>query len=122
MWHHEPLARPWKYEAHKKATNESHTQHVQMMLGKISEPCGAKPGIETNYNRDKLDPKVFTKVDKFDGERNDWNFTFKSAVRSSSHDAFDLLNWAEEEETEVSDVDTQAPHNIRDASDLDSSC
>ena len=40
--------------------------------------------------------------------------------RSSSHDAFDLLNWAEKEETEIIDVDAQAPDNIRDASDLDS--
>ena len=41
-------------------------------------------------------------------------------VRSSSHDAFDLLNWAEKGETEIIDVDAQAPDNIRDASDLDS--
>ena len=60
---------------------------------------------------DKLDSKVFTK-DKFDGEWKDWSFT--------SHDEFNLLNWAEKEETEIIDVDTQAPHNIQDASDLDS--
>ena len=59
-------------------------------------------------------------MDKFDGEWKDLSFTFESAVRSSSHDAFDLLNWAEKEETEIIDVDAQAPNNIRDASDLDS--
>ena len=109
-----------QYEAHMKATNENHTQQIQMMLNQIQNPGGTQPGLETNYNREKLDPKVFTKVDKFDGEWKDWSFTFKSAVRSSSHDAFDLLNWAEKEETEIIDVDAQAPNNIRDASDLDS--
>ena len=92
----------------------------KMMLGKISDPGGAKPGFETNYNRDKLDSKVFPKVDKFDGEWKDWSFICNSAVRSASHDAFDLLNWAEKKETEISHVDAQAPDNIRDASDLDS--
>ena len=109
-----------QYEGHMKATNESHTQQIPMMLGKISDPGGAKPGFQTDYNRDKLDSKVFTKMDKFDGEWKDWSSTFKSAVRSSSHDEFNLLTWAEKEETEIIDVDTQAPHNIQDASDLDS--
>ena len=107
-----------QYEAHMKATNENHTQQIQMMLNQIQNLGGARPGLETNYNREKLDSKVFTKVDKFDGEWKDWRFTFKSAVRSSSHDVFDLLNWAEKEETEIIDVDAQAPKNIRDASDL----
>ena len=91
-----------------------------MMLNQIQNPGGAQPGLETNYNREKRYSKVFTKVDKFDGEWKDWGFTFKSAVRSSNHDAFDLLNWAEKEETEIIDVDARAPNNIRDASDLDS--
>ena len=98
-----------------KATNESHTQQIQMMLNQIQKPGGAQSGLETNYNREKLDSKVFMKVDKFDGEWKGWSFTFKSAVRSSSHDAFDLLNWAEKEKTEIIDVDAQAPNNIRDA-------
>ena len=59
-------------------------------------------------------------MDKFDGEWKDWSFTCNSAVRSASHDAFDLLHWAEKEETEIRDVDAQAPDNIRDVSDLDS--
>ena len=103
-----------QYEAHMKATNENHTQQIQMMLNQIQNPGGAQPGFETNYNREKLDLKVFTTVDKFDGEWKDWSFSFKSA------DAFDLLNWVEKEETEIIDVDAQAPNNIRDASDLDS--
>ena len=109
-----------QYEEHMKATNESHTQQIQMMLNQIQKPGGAQPGLEANYNREKLDTNVFTKVDKFDGECKDWSFTFKSAVRSSSHDAFDVLNWAVKEETEIIDVDAQAPNNIRDADDLDS--
>ena len=109
-----------QYEAHMKATNENHTQQIQMMLNQIQNLGGTQSGLETNYNREKLDPKVFTKVDKFDGEWKDWSFTFKSAVRSSSHDAFALLYWAEKEESEIIDVDAQAPNNIRDASDLDS--
>ena len=69
-----------QYEAHMKATNETHTQQIQKMLSQIQKPGGAKmlsqiqkPGgaqqrLELNYNREKLDSKVFTKVDKFDGE------------------------------------------------------
>ena len=109
-------------EAHMKATNETHTQQIQKMLSQIQKPGGAQQGLEMNYNREKLDSKVFTKVDKFDGEWKDWSFTFKSAARSSSHDAFDVLTWAEEEETENIDVDAQAANNIRDASDLRSRC
>ena len=81
-----------QYEAHMKASNESHTQQIQMMLNQIQNSGGAQPGFETNYSREKLDSTVYMKVDKFDGECKDWSFTFKSAARSSSHDAFDQLN------------------------------
>ena len=104
-----------QYEAHMKTTNESHTQQIQMMLSQIQNAGGAQPGFETNYNREKLDSMVFTKVDKFDGEWKDWSF-IKSAVRSSSHHAVDLLNSAEKEETSL----MWTPNNIRDASDPDS--
>ena len=44
-----------QYDAHMKATNETHTEQIQMMLGEIPDPGGAKPGFETNWSKNKLD-------------------------------------------------------------------
>ena len=104
-----------QYEAHMKATSGTHNTQIQMVLGRLHSQGAVHSGSVANNHREKLDSKVFTKVDMFDGERKDWSFTFKSAVRSSSHDAFDLLNWAEKEDTEIIDVATQAPDNIENA-------
>ena len=60
-----------QYQAHLKATNGNHSEQIQMMLSQIQNPGGAQPGFEKNCKNEKLDSKVFTKVNKFCGEWKD---------------------------------------------------
>ena len=108
-----------QYEAHMKAMNEDHQKQIQVMINQIRAQGSTPPGLGT-HSKTHLDSKAFMKVDKFTGEWKDWSFTFKSAVRSTNRDAFDLLSWAEKEEKDIIDVETQAPNELDDVGDIDS--
>ena len=52
-----------------------------------------------------VDEKFYKKVENFNGEQNwrDWSFQFKSATKNAQQEAYHLLEWAEKEESEITD-------------------
>ena len=66
-----------------------------MIINTLRRKSSTLPESRNKRNKDVPDSKAFAKMENFEGEWKDWSFTFKSAVRSSKHDAFDQLNWAE---------------------------
>ena len=53
----------------------------------------------------KIDEKFYKKVESFSGEQNwrDWSFHFKSATKMADESAYQLLDWAEKEESDIDD-------------------
>ena len=61
-------------------------------------------GTTTGNKAESVDERFFRKISVFKGENfKDFSFQFKSAARGSSEIAYNLLNWAEREETEIED-------------------
>ena len=57
-----------------------------------------------HQRRSTVDEKHYRKLVVFGGEHwKDWSFQFRSSTRASSGEAYDILNWAEKETTEISD-------------------
>ena len=57
---------------------------------------------------ERVEERHYRKVQHFNGSNwKDWSFQFKSASRSSSEKAYELLNWAEREVDEIDDLDDE---------------
>jgi len=64
----------------------------------------AQPMPDLQPRRTTVDEKHYRKLVVFGGEHwKDWSFQFRSSTRASSGEAYDILNWAEKETTEISD-------------------
>jgi len=64
----------------------------------------AQPMPDHHQRRSTVDEKHYRKLVVFGGEHwKDWSFQFRSSTRASSGEAYDILNWAEKETTEISD-------------------
>jgi len=64
----------------------------------------AQPMPDHQPRRTTVDEKHYRKLGVFGGEHwKDWSFQFRSSTRASSGEAYDILNWAEKETTEISD-------------------
>ena len=60
-----------------------------------------------------VDEKFYKKVENFTGEQSwrDWAFQFKSASKMAQQEAYELLIWAEKEETEIDDELGMSPES-----------
>ena len=64
----------------------------------------AQPMPDHQPLRTTVDEKHYRKLVVFGGEHwKDWSFQFRSSTRASSGEAYDILNWAEKETSEISD-------------------
>ena len=82
-------------------------QTVQQLLAAQPPVQPQQPPVQLmpdHQRRSTVDEKHYRKLVVFGGEHwKDWSFQFRSSTRASSGEAYDILNWAEKETTEISD-------------------
>ena len=82
-------------------------QTVQQLLAAQPPVQPQQPQVQPmpdHQRRSTVDEKHYRKVVVFGGEHwKDWSFQFRSSTRASSGQAYDILNWAEKEQSEIED-------------------
>ena len=84
------------------------TQVVSQTVSAMLQAQGMGPAQQGRQNRDRdaehVNEKHYRKISQFKGKDwKDWSFQFKSATKSSSKQAYELLCWAEKETVEIPD-------------------